>query len=622
MSKSATIHLDPGGNDVGGDGSRARPARSLVRAVALARMHAPGRRRIVVGEGVYPDTEVKFEVADSGLEVVGAAGARPVFLGGIRIEGWRAEGAGTPFWVAEVPGVRDGGLDFRALVVNGRFAPRARHPAQGAIRHDSDFPVRWMSTTKGGWERPPTTEELTTLRLRPGSLPETLSEHNAELTIYHSWDESLVGIRVWDRARGVITFSTPAGHPPGAFGGWKEQARTFVVWNTREGMTQPGQWYLDRDRGCVVYWPLDGERPGEAVAYAPTRTAVIRLAGTAEAPVRDVRLKGLEFGVTTTPLVAGGFGALRFEGAIEGHYAHGLRLEGVCVRWAGGQGVRVMHSDGVRCRDCTVHEVGAGGLVFSGNGGEVSGCLIHHIGRTYPSALALRVGGDDWRVHHNTLHHTPYSAVNAGGRRLHIEHNRFHHVMEELVDGAAIYVFAAKGCVLRGNYTYDVRDEQVHAYYLDEQSEGSLVEGNVAVGVPWPIHNHMAWNCVLRRNVCLNGGGLRISFPNCDGFRLEHNVFACEGELVFEPSYTGVAVLRRNAFFSRAGAYRWVFHDRLPSLESNAGPTPALPLNQGSVTADLGCRCDNGVVSFANRELAARLGLRAPDVSGAGCGRE
>ncbi len=403
--------------------------------------------------------------------------------------GWRAEGGDSPCWVAGAPGTGD----FRALVVNERFAPRARYPESGAIRHESEFPVNWMSSTKGGWERKPTEEELTTLKLAPGSLPAELSEVNAELTIYHCWDESLVGIARWERERGLITFSTPAGHPPGAFGGWKEQARTFVVWNVREGMTRPGQWYLDRERGLLAYWPLPGERPEDTVAYAPMHTAVLRLAGTEAAPVRDVRISGLTVAVTTTPLKAGGFGAHLFEGAIEGEHAHGLRLEGITVRWAGGQGIRIHQSNGVRCVECSVDTVGAGGVILSGNDGVVRGTLIHHVGRIYPSALALHFHGERWHVQHNTLHHTPYSAVNAGGGNFRIEHNRFHHVMEELLDGAAIYIFAGKSCVLRGNYTYDVRDEQVHAYYLDEQCTDSLVEGNVAVGVPWPIHNHMAW---------------------------------------------------------------------------------------------------------------------------------
>ncbi len=615
-----TIWLSATGCDSTGDGSRKRPVATLARAVELTRAAGAGKRRIAVETGVYADTSATLEAADSGLEITAAEGAAPVFHGGTPVTGWRRESRTSKFWIAPLPGVREGTRDFRALVVNDRFAQRARFPEHGGILHASTFPVRWMSTTKGGWERKPTHRELTTLRLVKGSLPSRLSIRNAELTIFHSWDESLVGIRSWDRAKGLITFSTPAGHPPGAFGDGKTQARTFAVWNVREGMTRPGQWYLDRERGCVVYWPLKGESLRQVTACAPTRTSVIRIAGSAEAPVRGVRLRGLTLGVTTTPLVAGGFGALKFEGALEATHAPGLRLDHLTVRWAGGQGVRVTASDGVHCNGLTVCEVGGCGAVFAGRRGVVSGALIRHNGRIYPSALGLRVGGDHWRIHHNTLHHCPYSAINAHGTGLSIEHNRFHHVMEELVDGAAIYVSSGKRCILRGNYTHDLRPEQVHAYYLDEQCADSLVEGNVAVGVPWPIHNHMAWRCVLRDNVCLHDGDMRLSFVACDRFRLARNVFACAGELIVHGSYTGVARLEANVFHSGAGCCRWAFHDLLPSRETNARPVALLPVNAGSVTADPGCRCDGGRVSYANRALARRLQLPALDVSGAGCG--
>ena len=67
---------------------------------------------------------------------------------------------------------------------------------------------------------------------------------NAEITVYHMWDESVVGVKSLDPATQVIRFANPAGHPPGAFG-----VHNYVVWNVREGMTAPGQWYLDRTAG-------------------------------------------------------------------------------------------------------------------------------------------------------------------------------------------------------------------------------------------------------------------------------------------------------------------------------------------------------------------------------------
>ncbi len=619
MAHDSQIHLSPAGDDDSGDGTRSRPVASLARAVSLSRETGSGfRRRILAADGVYFNSCATLDAQDSGLEIVAAPGASPVFLGGGPVANWKPEGGDSPFWSADLSDRKDLPADLRALVVNQRWAGRARFPEHGHIVHASEFNVTWMSSTKGGWERAPTEEELCTLRLLPDSVPAGLSLANAELSIFHAWDESMVGVRHWDRDAGVMTFSTPAGHPPGAFG-WNEKTRSFVIWNVREGMTRPGQWYHDRDRQRLVYWPLPEERPEELTVFAPTQPAVLRLNGSVDRPVSGIRLKGLTLGLTHIPLMAGGFGSLKFEGAIEGVYAHDLRLEKVTVRWAGGQGIRVHHSDRVRCSHCHVHDVGAGGMILSGDHGRIRENLIHHTGRTTPAALGLRVSGSHWRVDHNTLHHTPYTAMNASGTDLRFEHNRFHHIMEELMDGAAIYLFAGKSCRIRGNYTYDMREDQVHAYYLDERSEDCVVEDNVSVGVYWPLHNHMASGCILRRNVCLNAGDMKLSLLNCADFSLGKNVFVCGGSLTLNSSCRGILRFDKNILFSPVGTYNWSFQNMLPSLESETGPIPALPQVSGSLLADPGCTCREGHITYDHPEAAERVGLRPLDLRSSGC---
>ena len=122
----------------------------------------------------------------------------------------------------------------------------------------------------------------------------TLDVNNAEVTVYHMWDESMVGLKAIDAEKQILTFSSPSGHPPGAFG-----VKKYVIWNIREGMTEPGQWYLDRTRGKVVYWPLPGEdmatakvvallRARGALAYTAVVVALVAgapaVAAGAEAP--------------------------------------------------------------------------------------------------------------------------------------------------------------------------------------------------------------------------------------------------------------------------------------------------------------------------------------------------
>jgi len=182
-------------------------------------------RRIVVGEGSYFITQtLLLDPRDSGLTIEEAPGTRPILYGGTRIEGWEPDG--ERFWTAALPEVTDGSWDFRMLSVNGRFCKRARLPVDGAFEHESTFNVPWMSSTGGGWKRKPTEEELTTIKFRPEDLGPWFDPKNAEVTVYHMWDESLVGVAGMDRESSTLTFSTPSEHPPGAFG-----VKRYVVWN-------------------------------------------------------------------------------------------------------------------------------------------------------------------------------------------------------------------------------------------------------------------------------------------------------------------------------------------------------------------------------------------------------
>jgi len=598
--------------------------RTLAEAVGRAR-RVKGRRCIVVSGGVYLDTAVTLTAEDSGLVIRAAEGEAPEFYGGLRVPAWRPEGEGSPFWVASLMSLDGDGdvaatmiKDFRMLVVNGRFARRARFPEEGGIVHGSRFPGNWMSTTKGGWDRKPTEEELVTMRVLPGTLPPAMSIRNAEVTVYHAWDESQVGVADWDMESGVMRFSSPMGHPAGSF--WYEKSKTFTVFNVREGMTRPGQWYHDRERECVVYWPLEGESCESAVAYFPVHESVISVKGTAESPVRDLTLEGITLGVTTTPLVAGGFGAAAFAGGLDVCHCEGLSVRQCRVRWTGGQGIRIWDSRAINLEGVGMHDLGACGCqAMRSDCGTMAGCVIHDIGKTYPSAIGMHLSGNHWHVHHNTCWHTPYTAFAGNGTELRYEGNRFHHVMEELSDGAAIYVFGGKRCVMRGNVIEYVRPGPCCiGYYYDEQCEESLMEGNVATGVEWPLHLHMASRCTVRGNVFLSDEAVRITFMNCAGTVLEGNVIAGKKGFGGEASFAGIALLKNNVFSWGTGPYRWDFHDRTPQLEAHARPVPVFPQVEGSVLWDVGAVYEKGRISYRDEAMAEAMGLPLLDVSGAG----
>ncbi|MBW7991345.1 MAG: hypothetical protein FVQ84_15215 [Planctomycetes bacterium] len=127
------------------------------------------QKKIIIQEGQYFfDEPLALTDKDAGLSIESAPGAKVDIYGGRQVIGWKKDG--EKFYSAELPGVKNGNWDFRALVVNGRFCPRARLPEKGYFEHLSNFNVPWMSTTGGGWKRKPTKEELTMLKYRPEDL--------------------------------------------------------------------------------------------------------------------------------------------------------------------------------------------------------------------------------------------------------------------------------------------------------------------------------------------------------------------------------------------------------------------------------------------------------------------
>lgn len=616
-AQTTTFFVSPGGND-GWSGRLARPNADRTDG-PLATLGAACRaaqetdstrpRKIVMRSGEYfLDGPVVLTDQDNGLKIEAAAGADVRLYGGRAITGWEKDG--ESFYAASLPGVREGQWDFRALVVNGRYCRRARLPEKGRLEHRSVFDVRWMSTTGGGWQRKPTDRELTHLQYKPEDLGAWLDVRNAEVTVYHMWDESLVGLAALDTETHTLTFSSPTGHPPGAFG-----VREYVIWNIREGMTQPGQWYLDRARGKLVYWPLPGEDMSQAKVIAPTVESIIALTGTKAHPVRDVAIRGLTLSVTTTPLKAGGFGAGRFDGALSATATENCTFANLEIVHAGGQGIKASGTD-LRIANCHVHHVGACGIRYRGTRVNVTDNHVHDIGLTYASAIALPGGGADSQISHNHIHHCPYSAMTYGGKNTRIEGNLIHDAMFEMHDGGGIYCFAGKGLVLRGNFIRDIVDTGGYgasAYYLDEQSEDCVVEGNLAVNVVRPSHNHMARNNVIRNNVFINDGDLRLTWPRSSGYRFEKNILWAKGRILLE-NREGIAELTDNVFFSERGVVECRKLDRYTKTESyQMQPGQANRHDDPQLL-----RYRKGKVEMAPDSPARDLGIAPIDVSEAG----
>ena len=618
QTKEVNLHVAPDGNDGwsgalaaenadGTDGPFASPAAALKASRELGAQVA--RRILMAGGDYFLKEPLLLDPQDSGLSIEAAPGEEVTLYGGRRITGWQQDGA--EFWAASVPEVAEGEWDFRMLIVNGRFCQRARLPEEGHFTHLSEFAVPWMSTTGGGWKRKPTEQELTTLEYRPEDLGPWLDLRNAELTVYHMWDESVVGLSAMDTKTHTLTFANPSGHPPGAF-----RVQKYVVWNVREGMTEPGQWYLDRTEGKVVYWPLPGEDMTEAEVLAPTMESIIRIEGSEEEPLRNITVRGLELSVTNTPLEAGGFGAGKFEGAVSLSHAENCNLSDVEIANVGGQGLKAQNATGLTVEGCHVRDTGACGVIVRGNECRVSETRIHDAGRTYPSAIGLWSNGKHHTLSHNAIHDTPYTGIASSGSDHRIESNLIYRTMLQLHDGAGIYITFCQRVVLRGNFIRDIPDTGEYgssAYYLDEQAEDCLVEGNLSLRVSRPSHNHMAWKNTIRNNVFIVDGNATLTFPKSTDYVFERNVLRATGNILFT-NPEAVSAFRDNLLFSSAGKVEGQGMAGYDKTER----TP-LSLDAGSrLTAPALLQYETGEVKYVDESPALKLGVLPIDVSSAG----
>ncbi len=617
----AEFWVAPMGSD-NANGSREHPFATLARARDAARtVSASQARSILVRGGNYYNVRLTLGPQDSGLTVEAAPGERPVLHGGQPIRGWQKDG--DHFYAAALPAfpvlpdrAASDGWQIRALQVNGQWRPRARFPEHGELPHLTSFNVRWMSTTGGGWERKPTRDELTTLKYRAGDLPAGLEITNAEITVFHKWDESCVGVAHHDVTNHVLRLTPPTGHPPGAFG-----VKKFVVRNTREGLQRPGQWYHDRARQRLVYWPLPGEDMSQIEVIAPSATTIIRLRGTPDARVKGVTLRGLALAVTSVPLISGDFAARRFDGAVSLSNTENCTLSGLTIRCVAGHAVKAERGDiGTLVTDCEVTQCGAGGIYVGGTSSVISNNLVQSVGLSYPSAVGLQGGGKGLLISHNEIHDCPYSGICYGASGSVFEDNLIYDCMKVLGDGAAIYLSGAKDTVLRRNVARDITDISpgygASAYYLDEQCTGCLVEGNLALRVAQPSHNHMATNNVIRNNVFIVSGDTRLTFPRCDSFSFERNIIHASGKIRIEGA-NAMTNWSKNLFFSGTGAVEQVQLDRYRAT----GTSTNLP--RDTIMADPRFRnWQAGDFRFELDSPALRLGIQPLDVSNAGRARK
>ncbi|MFD4872452.1 RICIN domain-containing protein [Streptomyces sp. NPDC058420] len=450
--------------------------------------------------GTYPLTSpVEFATADSGTNghnvVYKAYGSEtPVVSGARSVTGWTSAGNGQ--YKASV-----GTLDFRQLYVNGVRATRARYPDIG-----SDFQLQGSDKT------------AQVLKVLNSQVANWDHFSRVEMVLQLQWAENYLRLKSYTTSGGQANVSIQD-HEAGILFQRPypllSNGSPLHFENAHEFLTEPGEFYLDKDAQTLYYLPRAGETMTSATVQVPTLQTLFDIRGDSlGSPVHNLQFSGITF-TQTNWTEASDNGLLNAQG---GNYnisadpsnkqyvnrppagvyaanADNLSFTGDAFTQMGSTALDLHH--GVHNSAVTgnvVQDIAGNGITvgkFSDPGVEyhtvynpptspagedarevVSGVtvtnnLINRTGQDYLGTAGINAGFvHGTTIDHNDISDSPWagislgwgwqSAANAEGDNS-VSYNRVGNVVNQLCDTAGIYHLSNDpGTVIDDNYIHDV----------------------------------------------------------------------------------------------------------------------------------------------------------------------
>lgn len=473
-------------------------ARALRRAAAGSRPPVT----VLLKDGTY-FLEESFVLTpeDSGVTYAAAPGARPVVSGGVRVGGWRSVDGKR--WVAEVPWLVKQAEPFTQLFVDGERRPCARTPDEGAY-----FYTKRLTLAPG--EPGPC---LGMTFNKEDALP-WIGQEGVRVALFHNWVNSYNRVKRVDGAKQRIEFARPAGI---FFLG--PEVRYYVE-NSLEALDAPGEWYADRAKGLLFYYPKPGEKLSRAeVIAARLVSTLVRVEGDPAkgAYVEGLTFRGLSFQHTDADLSSG------YPHSVQGAHTQRGALAAVGMRGGAIEACEFTrlgeHAVSLRegcvsnlVRRCHMHGTGGGGVYLSEGApaqtaewyltahNTVDNTFIHDGGLVFRAACGVFLGGSASfnRITHNEICDLSWMGVHLGwswtGRSPAYTHhnevgyNHIHHIGNGVLnDIGGIYTLGVSpGTVLHHNRIHDVsrfeRGREGYGgwgIYLDAGSSEITVANNV-----------------------------------------------------------------------------------------------------------------------------------------------
>ncbi|HTY59336.1 MAG TPA: right-handed parallel beta-helix repeat-containing protein, partial [Bacteroidota bacterium] len=347
-----------------------------------------------------------------------------------------------------------------------------------------------------------------------------------------------------DTAAHEVKLATP--HIYGLASG--ENFNEYVALNLLEELDEPGEWYVDREKGLLFFWP-PGEIANARVAVSVLEEPLVALDHASNVIFRSLTIEnGRGIGISMeggehdsiVGCVVRNVGTV---GIMMGKGAEPSSPGAVADDYRGVPVSRVVGSLSSECyvntvwdRDagkdqaidrCEIYNTGSGGIVLGGGSKKeltpgrcaVTNCRIHDYDRRNKAgACGVIVDGCGNIVAHNEIYNGDLQAIMVHGNDHLFEFNLIHDVARNSNDASAWYLGrdpSDQGNIVRWNFFHHVgRPDRkwTMGVYCDDATCGVLIEGNVFYKVAsyGTVYSNGGHDIVVRNNIFVAGYGPAI----------------------------------------------------------------------------------------------------------------
>jgi hypothetical protein len=558
QSKPSTLHVSLEGNDqwsglikqssagqtdgplrtLAGVKERIRHIRQMEQEPAPIDVYFQSGRYEWTETVIFSDLELSNQ-QDAPIRIHKAAATDEViWVGGAILQGWEKADKGIWSCSLSAQGLAD--LSFDQLFCNGVRQRTARYP-----KYVSSNPYG------GGWayvEGPAVNQyeqghgERDRFFCKDTSLQHWNHFHEIELFVFprHNWLNDIVKVKSYNKETGEVLLTRPAMYPiyPGD---------RFYFQNVREELTDPGEWYHDKQDNRLYFIPPAEVDPTQMIVSIPAVKQMVEINGTM--PVLedlnaekldwrdsggDIRLSESNYEVKHGYIE---FHGLTLEGcggaAVVARHARGCVFSGCNIRSTRGVGIYLKECFDSDIKHCDIYDTGSHGVYVSGgkrspfrqqyidSGIHVENNYIHHIGVFRKNVAAIALNGVGIRIAHNYMHDGPRWGILSRGNNNMIEYNHIRHMNVETSDTAGIDLcdrdLTMNGTVIRYNRIHDMlglhkldgkwkaqSSALTYGIYLDDYTSGVEIYGNLIYRTPsGALYFHAGRENTARNNMFL-----------------------------------------------------------------------------------------------------------------------